>query len=70
MTVGEFSQMCELVPPMVEKRRGSDSPELGRDPEWHNQGQEPRAGYCEQVPARCNPTGNHFSGRSSFPYPR
>lgn len=66
MTVGEFSWICELVPPMVERRWGSDSLELGRDPEWHNQGPAPQAGCYEQVLARCNPTGNHFSGGSSF----
>ena len=68
--VGEFSRICELVPPMVERHWGSDCLELGTDPEWHNQGQTLLAEYCEQVPAQCNPTGSHFSARSSFLYPR
>ena len=66
MMVEEFSQMCELVPPMVERHWGSDSLELGTDPEWHIQGQTLQAEYCGQIPAQCNPTGSHFSGRSSF----
>lgn len=60
MMVGEFSCMCELLPPMVESLK------LVTDPEWHNCGPALLAEYCEQVPVQCNPTGSQFSGRSSF----